>query len=103
MKNSSLVSRAKAAPLDVPNVDLKKFMIYNFLAISTTHFARNLPMSPLHALDYKKGSTCSNNNSGGESEVAVFSAKRWDRSSSEALIGSATLCHYAQVVGPTGY
>ena len=34
-----------------------------------------------------------------EDEVAVFSAKRYDRRSSEALIESATLCHDAQVVG----
>ena len=36
----------------------------------------------------------------GEGEVAVFSAKSWDRSSSEALIGSVTPCHDAQVVEP---
>ena len=36
----------------------------------------------------------------GESEVAVFSAKRWDRRSSQALIESATPCHDAQVEGP---
>ena len=35
-----------------------------------------------------------------EGEVAVFSAKRWDRRSSKALIESATLCHDAQVAGP---
>ena len=33
-------------------------------------------------------------------EVAVASAKRWDRKSSEALIDSAAPCHDAQVVGP---
>ena len=35
-----------------------------------------------------------------ESEVAVFSAKRWDRRSSEALIESTAPCHDAQVVRP---
>ena len=35
----------------------------------------------------------------GEGEVAVFSAKRWDRRSSSALTESATPCHDAQVVG----
>ena len=36
----------------------------------------------------------------GEGEVVVFSAKRWDRRSSYALIESATPCHDAQVVRP---
>ena len=36
----------------------------------------------------------------GLGEVAVFSAKRWNRRNSEALIESATPCHDAQVVGP---
>ena len=35
----------------------------------------------------------------GEGEVAVFSAKRWDRRSSWALIESSNPCHDAQVVG----
>ena len=37
---------------------------------------------------------------GGEGEVKVFSTKRWDHRSSEALIESATCCHDAQMVGP---
>ena len=36
----------------------------------------------------------------GEGDVAVFSAKRWEGRSSEALIESATPCHDAQVAGP---
>ena len=36
----------------------------------------------------------------GEGEVLVFSAKRCDRRSSEALISSVIPCHDAQVVGP---
>ena len=35
----------------------------------------------------------------GEGEVALFSAKRWDRRNRAALIESATPCHDAQVVG----
>ena len=34
----------------------------------------------------------------GESEVAVFSATRWDRKNSQAPIKSATPCRGAQVV-----
>ena len=34
-----------------------------------------------------------------EGEVAVFSAKRWDRRNRADLIDSATACHDAQVVG----
>ena len=33
----------------------------------------------------------------GEDEVAVFSAKHWDRKSREDLLESATSCHNAQV------
>ena len=36
----------------------------------------------------------------GEGEVAVFSAKRWDRRSSLALIESGTPCHDARVMRP---
>ena len=36
----------------------------------------------------------------GEGEIAVFTAKRWDRRSSEVLIELATPCHDTQVVGP---
>ena len=32
--------------------------------------------------------------------MVVFSSKRWDRRSSQALIESATPCHDAQVVRP---
>ena len=35
----------------------------------------------------------------GEGEVAVFSAKRWDRRNRADLIESATPCHDAQVMG----
>eukprot|EP00112_Aurelia_sp_Birch-Aquarium-sp1_P006607 Seg1725.6 transcript_id=Seg1725.6/GoldUCD/mRNA.D3Y31 product="hypothetical protein" pseudo=true protein_id=Seg1725.6/GoldUCD/D3Y31 len=35
----------------------------------------------------------------GEGEVAVFSAKRWDRRSRIGLIESATPCHDAEVMG----
>ena len=35
-----------------------------------------------------------------EGEVAVFSAKRWDPKSSQALIESAIPCPDAQIVGP---
>ena len=35
-----------------------------------------------------------------EGEVPVFSTKRWDGRSSEALIKSAIPCHDAQMVGP---
>ena len=35
----------------------------------------------------------------GEGDVAVFSAKRWDRRNRADLIESATPCHDAQVVG----
>ena len=42
---------------------------------------------------------CFCNNSGGEGEVAFFSAKRWDRRRREDLIESATPCHDAQMVG----
>ena len=35
-----------------------------------------------------------------ESEVAFFSAKRWDRRNRADLIESATPCHDTQVVGP---
>ena len=34
----------------------------------------------------------------GEGEVAVFSAKRWDRRNREDLIESATPCHDARMV-----
>ena len=36
----------------------------------------------------------------GEGEIAVVSAKRWDRRNSEALIELATPCHDGQVMGP---
>ena len=36
----------------------------------------------------------------GEGDVAVFSAKRWDRRNRADLIESATPCHDAQVVRP---
>ena len=35
----------------------------------------------------------------GEGEVALFSAKRWDRRNRANLIESATPCHDAQVAG----
>ena len=38
----------------------------------------------------------------GEGEVAFFSAKGWDRRNRADLIESATPCHDALVVGPTG-
>ena len=40
-----------------------------------------------------------NQNGEGEGEVAIFSAKRWDRRNRAGLIESATPCHDAQVVG----
>ena len=36
----------------------------------------------------------------GEGEATGFSAKRWDRGSSEELIGSVSPCYNTQVVGP---
>ena len=58
---------------------------------------RRCPYNPRSARSLEVLHTLPSNE--GEGEVAVFSAKRWDRRNRADLIESATPCHDAQVMG----